>query len=173
MPLLNYTTEIPASRSRGEIIEILERAGASAIGLEYAGDRSVDAIKFVLDTKQFGRVPYVMPANVGAVILTLNAEIERETAMLRQRTILKRRIPTNLHNNKEQAERIAWRIAKDWLEAQIALTQIGGAQIEQVMLPYADMGGGRTFFHALVERGSLALPAPSKEEPINVTEISP
>lgn len=170
MPLLNYTTEIPASKSRAEIIELLERAGASAIALEYAADRSIEAIKFILDTKQFGRVPYTMPANVGAVILTLNAEIKAENIKVNARSNYKRRVPRNLFNNREQAERIAWRIAKDWLEAQLALTQIGGAQLEQVMLPYVDVGGGKTFYDALVARGSLALPSP-KEEPQNVTNV--
>lgn len=169
MPLLNYTTEIPASKSIAEITRILQEGGANAIMLEYGVDRTVSAITFRVDTS-FGPTPYSLPANVAQVILTINKQIDAESKALRLRQIRTRRIPVKLFNNKEQAERIAWRIAKDWLEAQLALTAIGGAKLEQIMMPFA-MIDGRSFYEHVVQRGSMALPAPRKEEPKNVTEI--
>lgn len=163
MPLLNYTTEIPASRSVGEIMTILQEAGARAIMLENGPDKQVSAISFALQTS-FGDVTFQLPANVGAVILTINAQIAAETRAIQQRRQRVRRIPQRLFNDKAQAERIAWRIAKDWIEAQVALSAIGCAKLEQVMLPYARTADGRTFYEAIVERKTLALQAP-KEEP--------
>jgi hypothetical protein len=76
-------------------------------------------------------------------------------------------IPRHLYNNKQQAERIAWRIAKDWLEAQLALETIGGAKLEQIMMPFA-VQDGKSFYAHMLERGSLALPAPAARD---VTEV--
>lgn len=167
MPLLNYTTEIPASKSIGEIMTILQQAGARAIMLENGVEKTVVAISFALTTS-FGDVTFQLPANVNAVTLTINAQIRAETLAIQQRKQRVRRIPSRLFNDKEQAERIAWRIAKDWIEAQVALAAIGCAKLEQVMLPYARTADGRTFYEAITARGTLALPAP-RSEPRDVT----
>lgn len=168
MPLLNYTTEVPAERSIAEIIRILQEGGASAIGMENSAEREVVAISFVMETA-FGRVPYQLPANVPQVTITLNEQIRAETVRVNKGRGYKRKIPQRLFNDKAQASRIAWRIAKDWLEAQLALTAIDGAKLEQIMMPFA-MIGGKSFYHHMVERGSLALPA-AKGEPEVVVPI--
>lgn len=165
MPLLNYTTEVPASKSIAEICRMLQEGGASAIMLENNAAREIVAVSFMLDTT-FGRIPFQLPANVPAVILALNKQIQDEN-----RRGGKRKIPRTLFNNKAQAERIAWRIAKDWLEAQLALSAIGSAKLEQIMLPFASTGNGQNFYQRLVERGSLALPAPANLEPQPVTPV--
>lgn len=122
MPLLNYTTEVPATRSIAEITRILQEGGASAIGLENGSEREIVAVSFTMETT-FGRLAFNLPANVGAVIATINAQIRAEDIKARARSNHRRKIPRNLFGNKAQAERIAWRIAKDWLEAQLALTE--------------------------------------------------
>jgi len=166
MPLLNYTTEIPATKSIAEITRILQEGGASAIMLENGVDREIVAVSFILVTT-FGRVPFRIPANIPAVILALNSQIREEGKKRGPR-----KIPLRLFNNKEQAERIAWRIAKDWLEAQMAIHTIGSAKLEQIMLPFADAGNGQSFYDRIVQRGSLSLPAPSDGvEPKNVTDV--
>lgn len=164
MPLLNYTTVVPATKSIAEICRLLQEGGATHIMLENGPDKSIVGVSFMLETT-FGRVPYTLPANVGAVILSLNKQIEDE-----ERRGGRRKIPRALFNNKPQAERIAWRIAKDWLEAQLALEQIGAAKLEQIMLPFAGASGEKSFYQRLVERGSLALPAPRTEQPA-ITDV--
>lgn len=168
MPLLNYTTEVPSSRSITEITRMLQDGGASAIMLEHGPDREITAIGFMMETT-FGRMPFNLPANVPQVILTINAEIRAETAKVNQRSNYKRKIPQRLFNDKAQAERIAWRIAKDWLEAQLAISQVGSAKLEQIMMPFA-MIGGKSFYQRMIERGTLALPSSEKtaEATINV-----
>lgn len=169
MPLLNYTTEVPATRSIAEITRILQEGGASAIMLENGPDREIVAVSFMMDTT-FGRLPFSIPANVGAVIATINAEIRADDAKVRARSNYRRKIPRSLFGNKQQAERIAWRIAKDWIEAQMAITTIGSAKMEQIMLPFATING-KSFYQRLIERGSLALPAAGDHEPKNVTDV--
>lgn len=162
MPLLNYTTEVPAEKSIAEIIRILQEGGASAIGMEYSAEREIAAISFVVQTS-FGRLPYQLPANVAQVIVTINEQIRAETAKVNQRRNYRRKIPPSLLNNKAQAQRIAWRIAKDWLEAQLALATVGSAKLEQIMMPFA-MIDGKSFYQHMIERGTLALPAPQRQE---------
>lgn len=164
MPLLNYSTEVPATKSIAEITRILQDGGASAIMLENGPDREIVAVSFVMQTT-FGKLPFTLPANVGAVIATINAQIIEETRLMGNKKIRTRKVPKNLFNNKSQAERIAWRIAKDWLEAQIALSTIGCARFEQIMMPFAQIGG-KSFYQRMVERGNLALPS---SEPKDVT----
>jgi hypothetical protein len=41
----------------------------------------------------------------------------------------------------EQAYRVAWRNILDWVQAQMALLEIGMAKIEEVFLPYMDQRG--------------------------------
>jgi hypothetical protein len=169
MPLLNYTTVVPASRSIAEICEMLQLGGAHKVMMENGHDREIIAVSFTLQTT-WGRVAYQLPANVPAVIVTINAQINEETRKVNRGRGYKRKIPARLLNDKEQAERIAWRIAKDWLEAQLALEQIGGAKLEQIMMPFA-ITDGKTFYQRMIERGTLALPAPENSEPLNVTPV--
>ncbi len=156
MPLLNYTTEIPAQKSIGEIVTMLQTGGATAILMETDGSGAINAVSFKMKTT-FGEQAFSLPANVAAVQLAINAQIKAEGEALRMRKIRVRRIPFRLLNDKAQAERIAWRIVKDWLEAQLAIHQIGAAKIEQVMLPFTVDESGRTFYARLVERGNLLL----------------
>lgn len=171
MALLNYTTEIPASRSIAEITRMLTEGGASAIMLENGPDKEIVAVSFMMDTSFGVRVPFQLPANVPQVIATINKQIADETKRVNQRSNYKRKIPRSLYNDKAQAERIAWRIAKDWLEAQMALAEIGASKFEQIMMPFAQIGG-RSFYDHVVQRGSLALmPAEQKAEPIPVEQV--
>lgn len=168
MPLLNYTTEVPATKSIAEITRILQEGGASHIMLENGPDREIVAVSFMMETT-FGPLPFTIPANVGAVIATINAQIREEDKLVQSRRNHRRKIPRNLFGDKAQAERIAWRIAKDWLEAQLAISAIGSAKLEQIMLPFATING-KSFYQRLVERGTLALPSGSSE-PENITPV--
>lgn len=138
--------------------------------LENGPDKEIVAVSFLMDTTFGVRVPFQLPANVPKVIATLNAQIADETKRVNQRSNYRRKIPRSLYNNKAQAERIAWRIAKDWLEAQMALAAIGQSKFEQIMMPYAQIGG-RSFYEHVVERGTLALTAPKETEPMLVEKV--
>lgn len=52
---------------------------------------------------------------------------------------------------KLQARRVAWRIIKDWLEAQLALYQPGQAEMAEVFLPYAIAADGRSAYQIFKE----------------------
>jgi hypothetical protein len=132
--LLNYTTTIPVQTTAGEISQLLAQAKANAIMTEY-DDGTLTALSFRIRT-EFGVLTFRLPAQVETVFLILH----------RSRTI-----PLKFRT-REQAARIAWRIIKDWLEAQLAMIQAGLVKIEQVFLPYAqDPKTGRTVYEALCD----------------------
>jgi hypothetical protein len=51
--------------------------------------------------------------------------------------------------------RVAWRNILDWVQAQMALLEIGMAKIEEVFLPYMQDREGITFFERMEQRGFL------------------
>ena len=145
----NYSTEIPVDRTVAEIQKILSENGASAIAIEYH-DGAITDIFFKV--KRNGQeLPFRLPAKVEGVYQALwggreDWEYSRYGAGWRQ-----------------QAERIAWRICKTWLEAQITLINLEQAKLEEVFLPYLVMAGDKTLFETM-EQNRFLLPGKHKED---------
>ena len=58
---------------------------------------------------------------------------------------------------REQAERTAWRILKDWVEAQIALVETTMTTAPLVFLPYAVMKDGHTLSEKVAQTPQFLL----------------
>lgn len=146
--LLNYSTSVPAARTIQEMQTALGRAGAHRVTVEYA-DGSPSALSFSLRTPHGDRY-FTLPCDVDAVHHVLNQQ--NAAGVLRS---------SSVKINAAQAERVAWRILKDWLEAQLALVRTTMAQLDQVMLPYLHTDdAGRTLYEAYRDRENvLALEA--------------
>ena len=65
---------------------------------------------------------------------------------------------TNARARREQAYHTAWRIIKDWVEAQLALLETEMVDFEEVFMPYI-LSGRETLYQALSEGRVKALPA--------------
>jgi hypothetical protein len=118
MPLLNYTTKISATKTAHEVQRVLAKAGAKRLMFEYGDDAEPVAIAFEVATR-FGLRQYVLPTDAAAVLRVLHRQrVERR------------------YQVREQALRIAWRIVKDWIEAQLAIIQTEMVTLDQVLLPY-------------------------------------
>ena len=134
MALLNYTTKISAQRSLGEVQGILGEAGAAEISIRYdSKTKRPSGIEFSIDTP-FGLRWYTLPANAEPVLATLADQKARQRGSYRRAYI---------KDTTEQAERVAWRIIKDWIEAQLAIVQTGMVSFHQVMLPSTPPPGAR------------------------------
>ena len=134
MPILNYTTSVEASKTVGEIQTILGRHGARSITTDYDDNGNVSGVGFVLLIE--GRpLSFRLPCNVEGVF----------NAMWKAKGVPQR------SKNRPQARRVAWRIIKDWLEAQLALYQAGQAEMAEVFLPYAIAEDGRTAYQMFRE----------------------
>lgn len=127
MPLLNYTTKVDVYTTLGAIQGQLVRHGAKKIMQDYDDEGQIAALSFLIDTPA-GPRGIRLPANVDAV----------HTVLTRQK----------IKCDREQAERVAWRIVKDWVEAQMAILESEMVQMDEIFLPYMVNGQGQTLFQA-------------------------
>jgi hypothetical protein len=137
-PLLNYTTSISVEKTASQIMEILARHGATAVLLEYDRPGEVGAISFKVKTSGGGECGFRLPTNWRATQVALYSNPKT------------RRLAT-----EAQARRVAWRIVKDWVEAQMALLETGMVKMEQIFLPYMVANDGRTFYEVLAAQRFL------------------
>jgi len=149
MPLLNYTTEIAVTKTIGEISALLVAAKAQAISTEFDGAGNPTSVSFRVAGK-FGPMHFQLPCNYIAASKILNNQA-------RAGKIAKRYI-----NDMSQARRVAWRILRQWLEAQLALVELEMVPIEQIFLSYMQTNDGRTVYERLEEKrfGMLMLESP-------------
>lgn len=136
MAILNYSTSVPAVTSIGQITSILVRKAARSITTEFSDDGSIEAVSFIMSV---GGIPvrFFLPSNVDGVA----------RVMLKDQPWSPRRVGTREQYEgriREQAFNVAWRILKDWVEAQMALVESGQAEPAQVFMPYATQQDGRT-----------------------------
>ena len=151
MPILNYTTSVPVEKTVGEITSLLVRKGARSITSEFADSGSIRAVGFVMAV---GGLPvhFQLPSNSAGV----------KAVMLKEEPFTPRHRGTRIEYEKragDQAERVAWRILKDWIEAQLALIESGQAEMGQVFMPYATNHDGRTMYELFVESNQKQLGA--------------
>lgn len=142
MPLLNYTTTVAVGRTIGQIQGLLVEAGARQVMTEYDDVGRAMGIAFAVQTAHGPRT-FVLPVNSGRV----EAVLKRD------------KVPAR-YSTPEHAERVAWRIVKDWVEAQLAIIRTEMVTLDQVMLPYMRGEDGQTIYELYVNR-QLALPAGS------------
>lgn len=139
-PALNYTTAVPVSRTTGEMQELLGKSGASAVAVLYT-DAKPSGMSFSLATTA-GQRTFNLPVDVEAVQALLTAQ---------------KRTNKRVDDRPAQAERVAWRIVKDWLAAQLTLIEAHMATLDEVMLPYLVVGEGRTLGQEWKARGELTV----------------
>lgn len=102
MPIMNYTTKVDVFATLGEIQGQLVKHGAKKIMQDYDNDGHITALSFLIDTPN-GPRGVKLPANVDAVWNVLTKQ--------------------KVKCDRDQAERVAWRIVKDWVAAQMAILE--------------------------------------------------
>jgi hypothetical protein len=139
---LNYTTSVPVNRSITEVQKILAKAGASSVQIEYVETQPI-GVGFTLRTPH-GRRSFLLPVDVPAMHTLLAADAA--AGKIRR-----------AYGTPEHAARVAWRVIKDWLEAQLALIDARMAALDQVMLPYLLVDEDRTLYAAYRDQERAAL----------------
>lgn len=138
MALKNYSTTKDAVITVAEIQAILAKHGAKKVAIEYDEQAFPSEIVFTIS------VPY------GTQTVKLPANIERAHIVLEKQKIDRK------YKTLEQAQRVAWRIIKDWLDAQLALLDMEMVTMDQIMLPYFCNDQGQTIYE-LYNDGILKL----------------
>ena len=126
MSLLNYTTKKEASETIAEIQQMLVLYNVSGVLTEYDG-RAVSSMSFKINIDGNDRM-FKMPCNWRGVHEIMKNDSKCGTQL----------------RTEEQAIRIAWRIIKSWIEAQLAMVEVNMVTIPQVFLPYTVMPNGLT-----------------------------
>jgi len=135
MPIANYSTTVSALKTVEEIQGILIAHGAKSILMNYGEKGSIKSLAFIIETV-YGDMPIRLPTNANAVLKVLE----------------KQRIPSR-YANYEQATKIAWRIVKDWVRAQMAILETEMVDMEQIFLPYMITKNNQTLYESIANKG--------------------
>lgn len=140
MPLKNYTSQVPASTSISWIEGKLARSGATQILKEIDIEGRVKGIAFMVSVNGFS-MAFRLPAQVEACEKVLKSEVRRPK-------------PDTFKRIVKQAERTAWKIVADWVDAQMAMIELSQVEFLQVFLPYMySPSQKKTFYELSKEKG--------------------
>lgn len=140
-PLLDYTTSVPVSRTVAQIQAKLVEHGARAVMMEYDDRGRIKALAFNVIMPN-GELPIRLPIDTAATLKVL------------QRQYANREIPAR-YANEDHAYRVAWRIIKDWVEAQMSLLETEMVKMQEIFLPYVITPGGQTIYKVMEGKGFL------------------
>jgi len=151
-PIANYTTTVMAMKSIGEIQGMLVAHGARHILIDYDSGQPI-GLAFLIDTP-YGDTPFRLPANVDKVEAVLLSQLASSRYKQRDSEYQEQRKA----KMKEQARNVAWRILKDWTRAQMAILETQMVTMEQIFLPYMQVGEhGKTLYEVMIDH-HLQLP---------------
>ncbi len=144
MPLLDYTTKVPVSRTIAQVQAKLVEHGARAVMMEYDDRGRITALAFKVNMPN-GELPIRLPINAAATLRVL------------QRQATDREIPAG-YAKDDHAYRVAWRNIFHWVSAQLALLETEMVRMEEIFLPYVITGSGQTIYQVMAEKHFLLGP---------------
>lgn len=139
MPILNYSTKIDAWKTCNEVQQILSKHKVTHFSIKNEGSFPI-ALSFCIEYKGMP-LNFLLPCNYKGVLSCFKKD---------------RKVPRS-SENEEQALRTAWRIVKDWVEAQLALIESEQATIEQIFLPYLMSESGETLSDKMLNGDGMKL----------------
>jgi hypothetical protein len=151
MGLLNYKTKIDPDKTASEIARCLSMHGAQAVLTEYdppGGYVSALSFKITVNGQSMG---FRLPCDRRPVMEILTRG-KRKPPRYDER-----RFAAWEAQNRDQGVRTAWRIVKDWVEAQMASVETQMVSTQDVFLLYAVMTDGRTFADRVRESSQFLL----------------
>lgn len=117
------TTKVDVDKTLMEITTVLRKAGATQISTDYVGGM-VKSVRFGL--------------NIAGIPMPVHFQLPCRTEKL-----------VKLLRDKNQAERTGWRQVLRWVQAQLAMIDVGMTAAHEVFMPYAVIPGtDKTMFQA-------------------------
>lgn len=140
--ILNYTTKIDPEQTISEIQKMLSKHNVTGMYTEYDGPNvSAVSFKILVDGRPMG---FKLPCNWRSVEQIFKDQDSGKRKRTRRWNIKTGQYEAVVTDYKDQSIRTAWRVIKDWIEAQLALVEINMVTLPQVFLPYTIMKDNRT-----------------------------
>lgn len=140
-PLFMENTEVPVSKTASEITNLLVGAGARQISTDYGAAGEIIGLNFSLVVSE-AFVHFALPVRTEPLYQVL---VKRRKGWPTDRQFLQIR---------RQAERVAWRQVLRWVQAQIALIDVGMVEPQEVFLPYLlQAGTDQTLYDHFAQNG--------------------
>ncbi|DBA34709.1 TPA_asm: hypothetical protein vir519_00044 [Caudoviricetes sp. vir519] len=142
--LKNYTTTVAPEQSIAEIEVILAMHGAKHIMKDYDDKGNCIALNFAIQISPTQLVGYKLPVDI--------LRLQQLMKKMKEDGQLKHLSRKDI-DNPMTATRIAWRLLKDWVHAQISLIEVEQVTLDQVFLPYAyNSETGKTLYEMVRDR---------------------
>ncbi len=140
------TTTISVPRTCGEIEEVLAKMGVSQVWKAFDGGK-IEAISFSIEV------------NGQEIYYRLPFRWREIHAMAKEGKTQYRKTA-----DEEQARRVAARIVLRWVQAQMALVEVGMARPEEIFLPYMMIDRETTLAEKMMSgKIPISLPAPRQK----------
>jgi hypothetical protein len=131
------TTKIDPQKTVGEIMQALVASGARQIASTYDDKGQVVGLRFSINASGID-LAFVLPVRVEPLLKCLR-------------------------NDRDQARRVAWRQLLRWVQAQLAMIEVGMVRAEEVYVPYMlGPDSQQTLFEALSASRFKAIESPKK-----------
>lgn len=157
--LKNYTSDVPSSATVFYIEKALIRCGVSGISKQYRGtDGEIEAILFTVKSPDGRPICIRIPADKDACLNALWMDYVDGDKLNANGDALvwSSRKKKKKSDFAQQAERTAWKLARDWIEVQLSMIQMRQADFAQVFLPYV-WNGRETFYDRIKGEGLTML----------------
>lgn len=139
--IANYSTTVSSHKSVAEIQQMLAVHGARRIMFENDDTGDPVSIAFSVPGPTGAEVAFQLPAD-----------------WRRVQVVLKRQKCGSAFTTDIHARRVAWRLVRDWLRAQLSMIEAGAVDLAEIFMPYMLSRNGETAYQ-LWQRGALdALP---------------
>ena len=143
----NYTTTVDAFRTISEIEQILVENGATGIAKDYKDGKIVALYFRIIHNDK--TLPFRLPAKIKEAFTALYGD--KKYDLWDQEKNNRRK-----SEDYAQAERVAWRVAKTWIEAQITFVNLDQAKLAEVFFSYFMYGNQTMFEH--MDQANFKLP---------------
>lgn len=140
---LNYTTTVSESKSLESIRVALVGVGAESVSIEHDAVGKAVALRFSI---KFENKLLIFAIDCKATLI----------AHFLQNSKVPQKFKTDA-----QAQRVAWRLVKTWVDVQTSLVKLNWYKLEEIFLPMVEITKGITFFRVLEKEGLKRLTEPN------------
>ena len=151
------STKVPVTHSQSELERLLRRYGCAGFGVQHDYENQRARVNFrVPDGPENDAplIPVALELNLRAVYDALHGQ-PKKRRWFEDKYITEFDPAGYDVKLMQQAERVAWRILKDWIEAQMALLDIEMVKMEEIFMPYIVDQKGQTLYEKLEQKQFL------------------